>query len=254
MKQISQLRWHPYHQHAARNLILSLLKRHLLFSPVFSHISYPHSDIVLACCIPPAVVSVPSLACSLLLVTGRQLTPLQRQPALLICSMLWSNLHSACPQLSKSRLLFHIHPIVSTYFHLSRASPLSFLYRFFLSPLCQLLYPSSLLESLCSVSLSYSVRVGRGAQISVKYFGSLAVWADAAVERVSECLFASVGGEDGQQQSESVAVRQMLQSSGAGCRLPPVDSLPWSFSSRGELGQPRIRGVLILPLRGALDK
>lgn len=94
-----------------------------MLSLVFSHISYSLSHIVLACCIPSSVVSVGSLACSLLLVTGRQLTPLQRQPALLICSVLWSHLHSACPQLSKSRLLFHIHPIVSTYFHLSRASP-----------------------------------------------------------------------------------------------------------------------------------
>lgn len=37
--------------------------------------------------------------------------------------VLWSHLHRAGPHPSSSRLLFHIHPVVSSYFHLSRASP-----------------------------------------------------------------------------------------------------------------------------------
>lgn len=131
-------------------------------------------------------------------------------------------------------------------------SPLSFTWveppHSFLSPLCQLLSLYSLLESLCSVSVSCSVSVVRGARISVKTFALLAVWADAALERVSERLFASVGENKGST-NRSVVTKQMLQSSGAGFRSPPVDSLPHSFSSRGELGQPGIHGTLILHLR-----
>lgn len=189
-----------------------------------------------------------SLVRSLLLVTGRQLTPLQRQPALLICSVPWSDLHRAGPHLSNSRLLFHIHPIVSAYFHLSRASLIHPPSLLSLSPLCQLLSPSSLLESLCSVSLSCSVSVEGGARISGKTFGSLAVWADTALERVSERLFASV---EGRRRRSVWSWDSCLKAVAQVCRSPPVDSLPRSFSSRGEPGQP---GILILPLRGAADE